>query len=144
MTSVVKSGERGYMLFLLGGEGRVGEEAGPLMTTVDPADIRGLGTTLVFPSSACLGLGSRVGLGRLVTLTRVAPTGATPLPRPCRGSRGAGYEVMGTSLAMAHMKAASSRAMAVTTTLGCLPRVTRRRKRLQRRTWAFQAMSWTG
>ena len=132
------------MAFPSAAQGRVREEAGPLITTVDPADIRGLGTTLVFPSSACLGLESRVGQGRLVTLTRVAPTGAAPLPRPCRGSRGAGYAVMGTSLAMAHMKAASSRAMAVTTTLGCLPRATRRWKRLQRRTWAFQAMSWTG
>jgi hypothetical protein len=54
-------------------EGRVEEEAGPLITTVDPADIRGLVTTLVFPSSACLGLESRVGLGRLVTPSRVAP-----------------------------------------------------------------------
>jgi len=53
--------------------GRVEEEAGPLITTVDPADIRGLVTTLVIPSSACLGLGSRVGLSRLVTLSRVAP-----------------------------------------------------------------------
>ena len=62
-------------------EGRVGEEAGPLNTTVDPADIRGLVTTLVVPSSACLGLGSRVGRGRLVTLSRVAPLrGRAPSP----------------------------------------------------------------
>src|SRR5258708_36807985 len=54
-------------------EGRVEEEAGPVITTVDPACTRGLVTTLVFPSSACLGLGSRVGVSRLVTLSRVAP-----------------------------------------------------------------------
>ena len=131
-------------MVLLCGEGRVEERAGPLITTVDPADIRGLSTTLVFPSGACLGLESRVGRGRLVTPSRVAPTGAAPLPRPCHGRRRSGHAVMGTSRAMAHMKAASSRAMAVTTTLGCLPLVTRRRKRLQRRTWAFQAMSWIG
>ena len=60
------------MVFLSADQGRVREEAGPLMTTVDPADIRGLGTTLVFPSGACLGLESRVGRGRLVTPSRVA------------------------------------------------------------------------
>src|SRR5213593_692956 len=60
------------MVFLSDESGRVGEEAGPLITTVDPADIRGLGTTLVFPSGACLGLESRVGGSRLVTLSRVA------------------------------------------------------------------------
>src|SRR5258708_31148361 len=90
MTSVVKGagGIHGFSLrsCSLRRRSRVREEARPLMTTVDPADIRGLGTTLVFPSSACLGLESRVGLGRLITLTRVAPTGTAPLPRPCRGS----------------------------------------------------------
>src|SRR6266700_2396802 len=61
------------MVFPFKEQGRVREEAWPLITTVDPADIRGLGTTLVVPSSACLGLESRVGLGRLVTPSRVAP-----------------------------------------------------------------------
>src|SRR5712691_808318 len=80
MTSVVKGAE-GLHGFSLCGRGRVREEAGPLMTTVDPADIRGLGTTLVFPSSACLGLESRVGRSRLVTLSRVAPfRGRAPSP----------------------------------------------------------------
>jgi len=39
---------------------------------------------------------------------------------------------------MAHMNAASSRAMAVTTTLGCLPRLLRRRNLPHSRTCAFQ------
>jgi len=34
--------------------------------------------------------------------------------------------------------------MAVTARLGCLPREVRRRKRLHRRSWAFQPMSWMG
>src|SRR3989442_14414379 len=83
------------MVLVLVGDGRVREEAGPLMTTVDPADIRGLGTTLVFPSGACLGLESRVGRGRLVTLSRIALIrGRAPSPTLpwCEtiGSRGEG------------------------------------------------------
>src|SRR6266436_1547318 len=46
--------------------------------------------------------------------------------------------VTGTSFAIAHMNAMSSRAMAVTATFGCLPRATSRRKRLHNRTCAFQ------
>jgi hypothetical protein len=34
--------------------------------------------------------------------------------------------------------------MAVTATLGCLPREVSRRNRLHRRSWAFQPMSWMG
>src|SRR3970040_768715 len=49
--------------------------------------------------------------------------------------------VIGTSLAIAHMNATSSRAMAVTATLGCLPRATSRPKRLHSRTWAVQPRS---
>ena len=43
---------------------------------------------------------------------------------------------------MAHMKPASSRAMATVTTLACLPFATSRRERLHRLTCAFQLMSW--
>ena len=43
----------------------------------------------------------------------------------------------GTSFAIAHMNAMSSRAMAVTATFGRLPRATSRRKRLHNRTCAF-------
>jgi len=38
------------------------QEAGLVITTVDPADIRGLVTTLLFPSCACLDLGTRIGV----------------------------------------------------------------------------------
>jgi hypothetical protein len=54
-------------------EGRIWEEAGPAVATVDPADIRGLVTTLLVPSSAFLNLGTRVERTRLLTLPRVAP-----------------------------------------------------------------------
>src|SRR5919108_3986861 len=54
------------------------------------------------------------------------------------------YGVTETCLAMAHIKPASSRAMATTTWLACLPRAIRYRKRLHSRTWAFQPMSWIG
>src|SRR5262249_42199566 len=37
------------------------QEAGPATSTVDPAEIRGLVTTLHAPSGACLALGTRVG-----------------------------------------------------------------------------------
>ena len=50
----------------------------------------------------------------------------------------------GTSLAIAHMKAMSSRAMAVTATLASLPRETRRRNRAHSRTWAFHEIAWMG
>ena len=53
------------------------------------------------------------------------------------------YASIFTSLAMAHMKATSSRAIAVTTMLACLPWEVRRRKRLQSRTCNFQPMSRT-
>ena len=51
---------------------------------------------------------------------------------------------MPTSRAMAHMDAASSRAMAVATTVDFLPLRESVRNRLQRRTWAFQAISRAG
>jgi hypothetical protein len=63
-------------------------------------------------------------------------------PTPTRdGVDDLAQTVRGTSLAIAHMNAISSRAMAVTATFGCLPRAVRRRKRLHSRTWAFQPMS---
>ena len=62
-------------------------------------------------------------------------------PTPTRDLVNDAYVVIGTSFAMAHMNAMSSRAMAVTTTFGCLPRATSRRKRLQSRTCAFHPRS---
>ena len=62
-------------------------------------------------------------------------------PTPTRDLVDDAYVVIGTSLAIAHMNAISSRAIAVTATFGCLPRATSRRKRLQRRTCAFQPRS---
>ena len=50
--------------------------------------------------------------------------------------------VIGTVLAIAHMNASNSRAVAVTMTLWCLPRAARRRNRLHSRTCAFHPMSW--
>ena len=109
---------------------RFWEETGPAVTTVDPADIRGLVTTLLGPSGTFLGLGSRVGMSRLLTRSRVAPNRGRASFQKLLMSQPA----MGTSRAMAHMNAASSRAMAVTTTLGFLPRAVRRRNLLHNRT----------
>src|SRR3989338_8187387 len=55
-------------------------------------------------------------------------------PTPTRDLVDDAYVVIGTSFAIAHMNAISSRAMAVTATFGCVPRAVRRRKRLQSRT----------
>ncbi len=120
------------------------EEAGPVITTVDPADIRGLVTTLLISVRR---LPRSRHEGRLKPPLNAVEGCAIPGPRrfpePAEIVQCC-YAAMGTSLAMAHMKAASSRAMAVTTTLGCLPRAIMRRKRLQSRSCAFQAMSWMG
>jgi len=112
------------------------------MTTVDPADIRGLGTTLVFPSSACLGLESRVGQGRLVTLTRVAPPGPRP-SRPCRGSRGAGYAVMGPPWRWPH-EGGELASDGGDHDVGMLAACDEAVEALAETDRAFQAMSWTG
>jgi hypothetical protein len=50
---------------------------------------------------------------------------------------------IGVLLAMAHMKAASSLAIAVTTALRLLPFATSLRNLAHSRTWHFQAMSLT-
>jgi len=62
---------------------RAWTEAGPVKSTVDPADIRGLVTTLLVPSDAFLNLGTRIERTRLLTLPRVAPI---PGPRLCPDS----------------------------------------------------------
>src|SRR5712691_11736945 len=69
-----------------------------------------------------------------------AHTGAAPRRRPEK-LWAIRYAGTGTSFAIAHMNAMSSRAIAVTATFGCLPRAVRRRKRLHSRTWAFQPIS---
>ena len=104
------------------------------MSTVDRAEIRGLVTTLHSPSGAFLALGTRVGVSRLLTLSRVAPNRGRA---SCLIPFSLGFSpqaLIFTSRAMAHMKARSSRAIAVTMMLGCLPRALSRRKRLQSRT----------
>lgn len=126
------------------------EGARPIVTTVERSDIRGLVTTVSFPSGAFLILRTRV-------------LAASRRPRGLRRSRGRApsrtlnivtfarvsecsklQPASGTWLAIAHMKAASSRAIAVTTTLGCLPRVSSFWKRLHSRTCARQAIARTG
>ena len=92
------------------------------MPTVDPADIRGLATTLLVSVKR---LPRSRDEGRPKPPHNVvegcAKTGAAPHLRPVLSCcRQAGR---GTSFAMAHMKAMSSRAMAVIATFGCLPRV---------------------
>ena len=89
------------------------------MPTVDPADIRGLVTTLLVPSSACLFLASRIGRGRLITPSRVTPNQGRASARALKSTV---QELIATSLLIAHMKAMSSRAIAVMTMLACLPR----------------------
>jgi hypothetical protein len=62
-------------------------------------------------------------------------------PTPTRDLVDDASVVIGTSFAIAHMNAMSSRAMAVTATFGCLPRAVSRRKRLHNPTCAFHPMS---
>jgi hypothetical protein len=93
------------------------------------------------PSGACLDLGSRVSCSRLPP-TRIAPH------RGCVPSNGLSVppsrvkRAMGTSRAMAPMQAAISRVIATTTWLACFPRAVKCRKRLHKRTWAFQPTGW--
>ena len=92
------------------------------------------------PSRACLTLGTRVGRGRLFTSSRIARKPG-PHSRRRPESQRSDQAVTATSFAIAHMKAMSSRAIAVTTTLGCVPRPTSRRTRLHSRTCAFHPRS---
>ena len=110
------------------------------MPTVDPADIRGLVTTLLVPSDACLTLCTRIGRSRLLTPSRVTPNRGRA---PTRGLELSllSHALIGTSFAIAHMKAMSSRATAVTAMFECLPRELSLRNRLHKRSWAFQPMS---
>src|SRR4029450_2670461 len=104
--------------------GRVREEAGPVNSTVDPADIRGLATTLL---KSVGHLPRSRHEGRRQPPPNAVEGCAEPGPRLFPDPVG-GWATMRsqagrvTSRAMAHMKAASSRAMATTATLGCLPR----------------------
>ena len=111
------------------------------MSTVDRAEIRGLVTTLHSPSGAFLCLATRVGVTRLLTLSRVAPNRGRASCLIALSVSSSLQASSRTSRAMAHMKASSSRAIAVTMMLGCLARALRRRKRLHSLTCAFQAMS---
>src|SRR6266436_5082185 len=95
------------------------------------------------PSGACLHRGTSVPVGSLhaaeddtkpglrflsCTLANLLSASFT---REQSGHRSVGlYRVTGTSLAMAHTKPTSSRAMATVTTLACLPLATRRWERV--------------
>jgi hypothetical protein len=103
------------------------------------------------PSGACLTLGSSMPEGSLNAVEGYTNTGAAPLPmhvgKPAElwvngPSVFWPYGVTGTSLAMAHIKPTSSRAIATVTTLACVPFATSRRERLHSLTWAFQLISW--
>jgi hypothetical protein len=102
------------------------------------------------PSGAGLGLGTRMPVG-LVTPTRVAPHrgGVSADPRgklaPVCGQWPSVWWTDGvtvTSLAMAHLKPTSSRAIATTTWFACLPRARSVRSRWHSRTCAFQLIAW--
>jgi hypothetical protein len=96
------------------------------------------------PSGACLTRGTRMPAG-LVTPPRVTPhRGGASSHGPWNPLRRLLSGVTGTCLAMAQLKPASSRAMATTTWVACVPRAIKRRTRLHRRTCAFQLMSWMG
>ena len=87
------------------------------------------------PSGACLILGASI----LYSPLNAAAGSTTPGLRLCRCTWGtccvagcirflvSSYGVPGTSVAMAHMQPANSRARATVPTVACLPRATRRR-----------------
>lgn len=102
----------------------------------------------VRPSGACLILGTSRPVG-LITPPRVPPPrgGASAErrwdPLKLLSIHRALYAVGGTGIcwAMAHMKPTSSRAMATTTCLPCLPVAISWRYRLQSRTWGCHLMA---
>src|SRR2546422_9665392 len=102
------------------------------MPTVDPADIRGLVTTLLFTVKR---LPHSRHEGRPKPPLNALEGCAKPGPRPLLDlwNQTSGQLLIGTSLAMAHMKAMSSRATAVAAMFECLPRAVSRRNRLHRR-----------
>jgi hypothetical protein len=97
------------------------------MTTVDHADIRGLGTTLLV-SVGCLPRSRHEGLLQSLNVHEdCTDTGAASLPMARHFASVDSEDLMaqtasGTCCAMAQMKAAISRAIATTTWLACLPR----------------------
>ena len=107
------------------------------------------------PSGACLTRGTSRP-GGLVTPSRVAPhRGCASAARRGKPSAvwGQWPALVGLTVslepvcAMAQIKPASSRAMATTTGFACLPRASKRRARVHRRTGAFQrrsGMVWGG
>src|SRR5437773_2908604 len=106
------------------------KETEPVTSTVDHADIRGLGTTLLV-SVRCLPRSRHEDLSQplIITPTRVAPSPGLRLLRgsavalmPALGYRIARYAATGCSLAIAHMNPMSSRATAAAIVFGCLPR----------------------
>src|SRR5262247_1946997 len=113
---------------------RPGEETEPVTSTVDHADIRGLGTTLLV-SVGCLPRSRHEGLSQPLNANEgCTMTGAASLSRV--GVTHSSWFWLGTGrtvsvlcyawpscvLVMAQTKPASSRAMAAATAVGCLPR----------------------
>ncbi len=99
----------------------------------------------LFPSDACLASGHEgwpklplnVFEGSVTPGPRLSLIPAAPFPsRP--------HAAIGTCFAIAHINASISRAIAVTTTLGCLLPLISRRYRLQSLNGAFHAIAWIG
>ena len=116
---------------------------------VDQSDIRGLGTGMTTDSSgSCLALELRVipSLDAYIGASRILPPLPVLLPMHCGFVDSPGAPAApgaGNARPMARMKPTSSLATAVQTLTLSLPLDSSRRYRAQRRTWAFQAISWT-
>src|SRR6266480_697867 len=116
---------------------RPSEETGPVTTTVDHADIRGLVTTLLV-SVGCLPRSRHEDLSQPHNVHEGCTyhRGCVSSEDRCRSLSPlihGGYADTVCVLAIAHMKAASSRATAAAMVFGCLPRASNLRYRPQRR-----------
>ena len=145
MTSDVKSWVKIFYVFIpLSHLVGVSEETGPVKTTVDPADIRGLGTTLLCPSGACLALGARIG-EPLNAIEGYAETGAAPPPTDLGDPANLlGARCDHTAVISDHWACGNGPHERDQFSgnrdhhlFGCLPRAPSRRKRLHSRTCAF-------
>src|SRR5262245_55942135 len=130
MTSNVKSWLPIFLHFLRPIIGIYRKSRSQYETTVDPANIRGLAPTLFGPSRVPASLEVR-GFLQPHNADENCTKPGLPLCRwrvnmvVCAlqsDERPECYGVTGTGCAMAHIKALSSRAMATTTRLACLPR----------------------
>ena len=99
--------------------------------------LKGLSIAKVSPTvalSRSMAGGERLAVGN---------PGLKPRTKSIRSLRTPHHAVMGTCFAMDHIKAAGSRAIAVTTVLRFLPVADRRLNRAQSLTWHFHEMSLT-